>query len=116
MIDGAVAPPRADRRATLAPAEGLLERALPADAHAALDTLHHRRQTELRHLAANADRLRYSVVDLASIDLPPARLIDALSPDFDRPIVGEHLEQALACLKRIVEEWRRRADAPPARG
>jgi hypothetical protein len=90
-------------------AETLLARALPAEAHAALDTQYYRRQTEQRRVAANADRLRYAVVDLAAIDLPPAQLIDALSPSFDEPIVRERLEQALDCLTRIAEEWRRRS-------
>jgi hypothetical protein len=90
-------------------AETLLAQALPAEAHAALDTQYYRRQIEQRHVAANADRLRYAVVDLAAIDLPPSQLIDALSPSFDEPIVRERLEQALDCLTRIAAEWRRRS-------
>jgi hypothetical protein len=90
-------------------ADTLLARALPVDAHKALDTQYYRRQTEQRHIAANADRLRYAVVDLAAIDLPPSQLIDALSPSFDEPIVRDRLEQALDCLTRVAAEWRRRA-------
>jgi hypothetical protein len=92
--------------------ETLLARALPAEAHAALDTLYYRRQNEQRRVAANADRLRYAVVDLAAIDLTPAELIDALSPSFDEPIVRDRLDKALDCLTRVAEEWRRRDRGP----
>jgi hypothetical protein len=103
---------RVDLRVCAEPAatESLLARALPADAHKALDTQYYRRQTEQRQVAADVDRLRYAVVDLAAIDLPPSQLIDALSPSFDEPIVRERLEQALDCLTRIAAEWRRRSD------
>lgn len=89
-------------------ADLLLARALPAEAHAALQTAYHQRQMDARRLSANVDRLRYAVVDLAAIDLPPEKLIDALSPTFDEPIVREHIYRALDSLLRIAEEWQRR--------
>jgi hypothetical protein len=95
------------QRAQALLAEALLAQALPAEAHAALDTSYHQRQMQARRLAANVDRLRYAVVDLASIDLSPGELIAALSPAFDEPLVREHLESALGYLGRLADEWRR---------
>ena len=89
-------------------AQALLAQALPAEAHAALDTPYHQRELHARRLAANVDRLRYAVVDLAAIDLPPGELLEALSPGFDEPIVREHLADALDYLARLAAEWRRR--------
>jgi hypothetical protein len=95
----------------LQPADTLLAQALPPEAHAALNTAYHQRQMLMRRLAANADRLRYAVVDLAAIDVPPDELIDALSPEFDQPIVRERLEPALDYLSRLAAEWRRKAQS-----
>jgi hypothetical protein len=99
--------------------DALLDRALPAGAHEAMGTFHHLRQMEERRVAAEVDRLRYAVVDLAAIDLPPSRLIAALSPSFDAPIISERLEQALATLSAFAAAWRREVaraqrDAPSA--
>ena len=65
------------------------------------------RQQEVRRLSENVDRLRYAVVDLASIDLPPAQIIEAMSPGFDEPIVRDRLARAADCLMRFIEEWER---------
>jgi hypothetical protein len=93
-------------------AQALLAQALPAEAHAALDTAYHQRQMHERRITANIDRLRYAVVDLAAIDLPPGELLEALSPGFDEPIVREHLADALDYLARLAAEWRRRKGRP----
>ena len=63
-------------------------------------------QHEQRRVAADVDRLRYAIVDLASIELEPAHLLAALSPTFDRPVIRDRLIQAIDCLTQFAEQWR----------
>lgn len=71
-------------------------------------------EKEIRRTADNVNRLRYAIVDLASIDLSPSQLLEALSPTFDQPIIRERLERAVDCLSRFAEEWQRhQAKQPP---
>ncbi len=63
-------------------------------------------QHERRRVAADVDRLRYAIVDLAAIELPPARLLQEINPTFDRPIIRDRLLRAIDCLSQVVEEWR----------
>ena len=62
-------------------------------------------QHERRRIAANVDRLRHAIVDLAAIELPPARLLEELSPNFDRPVIRERLIRAIDCLSGFAEAW-----------
>jgi hypothetical protein len=62
-------------------------------------------QHERRQVAANVDRLRHAIVDLAAIELPPARLLAELSPNFDRPVIRERLIRAIDCLSGFAEAW-----------
>jgi len=79
----------------------------PADVDPALRQRYYARQQEVRRLCENVDRLRYAVVDLAAIDLPPTQIIEAMSPGFDEPIVRDRLARAADCLMRFIEEWER---------
>jgi len=63
-------------------------------------------QHERRHVAADVDRLRYAIVDLASIELAPARLLKEIDPTFDKPIIRDRLIRAIDCLTQFAEEWR----------
>jgi hypothetical protein len=63
-------------------------------------------QHEKRRIAADVDRLRYAIVDLAAIELPALRLLEELSPTFDRPIIRDRLIRAIDCLSQFAEEWR----------
>jgi hypothetical protein len=69
--------------------------------------LHHyyEHEHEKRRVAANVDRLRHAIVDLAAIELPPARLLAELSPNFDRPVIRERLIRAIDCLSGFAEAW-----------
>lgn len=61
---------------------------------------------ERRRVAADVDRLRYAIVDLAAIELPPSRLLQEINPTFDRPIIRDRLIRAIDCLSHFAEEWR----------
>ncbi len=63
-------------------------------------------QHERRQVAADVDRLRYAIVDLASIELPASRLLKEINPTFDRPIIRDRLIRAIDCLSHFAEEWR----------
>jgi len=63
-------------------------------------------QHERRAIAADVDRLRYAIVDLASIELPPSRLLAEIDPTFDKPIIRDRLIRAIDCLSQFAEEWR----------
>lgn len=64
-------------------------------------------EREIRRVAADLDRLRYAIVDLAAIELPPARLIAELSPTLDVPVVRERLARAMGCLALFADAWLR---------
>jgi hypothetical protein len=79
-------------------------RRLP-DADEAPRRRYYEQQHEQRRIGHNVDRLRHAIVDLAAIDLPPARLLQELSPDFDHPVIRERLLPAIDCLSRFAEAW-----------
>jgi len=63
-------------------------------------------QREMRRVAADVDRLRYAIVDLAAIELEPSRLFAELDPTFDKPVIRDRLIRAIDCLSQFAEEWR----------
>lgn len=79
----------------------------PPSADETLCQRYYVRQTEIRRIADNVNRLRHAIVDLASIDLSSSQLIEAMNPAFDQPIIRERLQRAMDCLSRFAQEWQR---------
>jgi hypothetical protein len=66
---------------------------------------YYEQQHDRRNVAANIDRLRHAIVDLAAIELPASQLLQELSPQFDRPVIRERLIKAIDCLSGFAEAW-----------
>jgi hypothetical protein len=70
------------------------------------DPRYYEDQHARRHVAADVDRLRYAIVDLATIELAPAQLLKEIDPTFDKPVIRDRLIRAIDCLTQFAEEWR----------
>ena len=86
-------------------ADGIQPAQTPPDD--ARDARYYEHERDIRRVAADLNRLRFAIVDLAAIELPPERLLQELSPGLDRPVIAERLAQAMAWLARFSEEWER---------
>lgn len=112
-------PPRADKAAGPPPlhlltSDGIQPAQAPPDDDGR-DEQYYEHERDIRRIATDLNRLRFAIVDLAAIELPPARLLQELSPGLDRPVIAERLAQAMAWLARFSEEWEREERVTPPR-